>query len=172
MRRVILAIVSTAAVLAFLLSFKTHSTLAVPVPPVDPGSAPSGSGSATGSSASTRGPTSPHGSAAPRTSTTPHSSGRSASRPVITVAGAASDTMYGPVQVQLTVKNGKVTAAEAIEYPNQSQHDVEINSYAIPVLNQEAVAAGSARIDTVSGATYTSNGYISSLQSALDKAGL
>jgi uncharacterized protein with FMN-binding domain len=50
--------------------------------------------------------------------------------------------------------------------------DQEINSYAIPQLNSEAVSAGSAQIDTVSGATYTSEGYITSLQSALDKAGL
>jgi uncharacterized protein with FMN-binding domain len=80
--------------------------------------------------------------------------------------------MYGPVEVRITVKNGKVTAAQAVEYPDQDPRDAQINSYAIPTLNSEAVAASSAQIDTVSGATYTSGGYISSLQSALDKAGL
>jgi uncharacterized protein with FMN-binding domain len=80
--------------------------------------------------------------------------------------------MYGPVQVQITVKNGKVTAAQAVQYPQDSPRDQQINSYAIPVLNQEAVSASSASIDAVSGATYTSGGYVSSLQSALDKAGL
>jgi uncharacterized protein with FMN-binding domain len=80
--------------------------------------------------------------------------------------------MYGPIQVKITVKNGKVTAAEATEYPNGDPRDAQINAYAIPALNSEAVAAGSAQIDSVSGATYTSQGYISSLQSALGKAGL
>jgi uncharacterized protein with FMN-binding domain len=80
--------------------------------------------------------------------------------------------MYGPVEVQITVKNGKVTAAQAVQYPQDSPRDQQINSYAIPVLNQEAVSAGSAHIDAVSGATYTSGGYVTSLQSALDKAGL
>jgi uncharacterized protein with FMN-binding domain len=80
--------------------------------------------------------------------------------------------MYGPVQVQVTVKNGKVTAVQATQYPSSDPRDAQINAYAIPQLNSEAVAAGNARIDSVSGATYTSQGYISSLQSALDKAGL
>jgi uncharacterized protein with FMN-binding domain len=88
------------------------------------------------------------------------------------VTGSIADTIYGPVEVQITVKNGKVTAAQAVQYPQESARDQEINSYAIPMLNQEAVSAGSASINAVSGATYTSNGYITSLQSALDKAGL
>ena len=88
------------------------------------------------------------------------------------MTGTAADTIYGPVQVQITVKNGKVTAAQAVQYPQDSPRDQQINSYAIPVLNQEAVSASSASIDAVSGATYTSGGYVTSLQSALDKAGL
>ena len=88
------------------------------------------------------------------------------------MTGAEAQTIYGPVQVKVTVKNGKVTAAEAIEYPNNDPRDAQINAYAIPALNSEAVSASSARIDTISGATYTSQGYMSSLQSALDKAGL
>ena len=55
--------------------------------------------------------------------------------------------------------------------PN-TPRDAQINAFAIPQLNKEAVAAGSAKIDTVSGATYTSGGYIGSLQSALDQAGI
>jgi uncharacterized protein with FMN-binding domain len=90
----------------------------------------------------------------------------------MTVTGAVADTFYGPVQVQVTVKGGKVTAAKATQYPSGTSRDDQINSYAIPVLNTEAVSASSAHIDAVSGATYTSEGYISSLQSALDKAGL
>ena len=68
--------------------------------------------------------------------------------------------------------NGKITSAEAVDYPANDPRDQEINSYAIPQLNSEALAASSAQIDTVSGATYTSEGYVTSLQSALDKAGL
>jgi uncharacterized protein with FMN-binding domain len=86
-----------------------------------------------------------------------------------TVTGSAADTRYGPVQVQITVTNGKITSASAIEYPQNDPRDQQINAYAIPVLNQEAVQAGSASIDNVSGATYTSDGYVRSLQSALNK---
>jgi uncharacterized protein with FMN-binding domain len=76
------------------------------------------------------------------------------------------------VQVRITVTNGKVTNATAIVYPSGNARDQEINAYAIPTLNQEASAASNAQIDMVSGATVTSTGYINSLQSALDKAGL
>ena len=89
-----------------------------------------------------------------------------------TVTGDSADTRYGPVQVKITVTNGKFTAVQAVDYPTNDPRDQEINSYAIPQLNSEALAAGSAQIDTVSGATYTSEGYVTSLQSALDKAGL
>ena len=164
MRRVILAIVGTIAGLVALLSFKTHSTSAAAAPPTaisgtsgqasSPAATPSASGSGTSSSPSTS-----------------SSSGSSASA-ATTVTGTAADTVYGAVQVKITVKNGKVTAAQAVEYPEESPRDEQINSYAVPVLNQETVTAGSASIDAVSGATYTSNGYIASLQSALDKAGL
>ncbi|WP_210574970.1 FMN-binding protein [Streptomyces sp. GESEQ-4] len=83
--------------------------------------------------------------------------------------GDAADTQYGPVQVRLTVNGGKVTKAEAVQNPTGGQ-STQINNNAIPKLNQAAVAAGTADIDAVSGATYTSAGYKKSLQSALDKA--
>jgi uncharacterized protein with FMN-binding domain len=74
--------------------------------------------------------------------------------------------------VRVTVKDGKITAVSATEYPQESPRDQQINAEAVPPLTAEVLAAGSASIDAVSGATYTSQGYISSLQSALDKAGL
>ena len=163
MRRVILAIVGTAAGLVVLLSFKTHSTSAAATPPAaisgtsGQASAPTDSTSASSSSSSS-----------PSASSSPSSIAGAAK----TVTGTAADTIYGPVQVQITVKNGKVTAAQAVQYPQDSPRDQQINSYAIPVLNQEAVSASSASIDAVSGATYTSGGYVTSLQSALDKAGV
>ena len=88
------------------------------------------------------------------------------------MTGEAADTRYGPVQVQITVRNGQITGVNAVEYPQESSRDEQINAYAIPQLNQEALAAKSANIDMVSGATYTSSGYLTSLQSALNQAGL
>jgi uncharacterized protein with FMN-binding domain len=87
-----------------------------------------------------------------------------------TVTGSVAQTQYGPVQVRITVTNGKITKAEAVQQPKGGQSD-QVNGNAIPKLNQAAVAAGNADIDAVSGATYTSAGYKQSLQSALDQAG-
>ena len=81
-------------------------------------------------------------------------------------------TRWGPVQVRITVQGGKITDSHAVVYPNNNGRDVEINSYALPVLDQEAVQAQSANIDMVSGATVTSGGYLQSLQSAIDQAHL
>ncbi|MDQ1679437.1 MAG: hypothetical protein QOI42_296 [Frankiaceae bacterium] len=93
----------------------------------------------------------------------------------VTINGAAADTAYGPVQVQITVLGGRITRANAIVYPTESRRDQEINSQAIPALNSETLRAQSAQIDAISGASYTSAGYQQSLQSAIDaahKAGL
>lgn len=89
-----------------------------------------------------------------------------------TVLGDVADTQYGPVQVRITVSGGKVTAADAVKAPDSDANSRQIAAGAIPKLNQAAVTAQSAQIDAVSGASYTSEGYITSLQSALDKAGL
>jgi uncharacterized protein with FMN-binding domain len=106
-------------------------------------------------------------------STTPGKAAGSAktSKPIV-VNGSPADTEFGPVQVQLNVSGGRIVSATAINYPQESGHDLRINSYAIPVLQQETVSAQNAQIDTVSGATVTSNGYRQSLQSALDAAHL
>jgi uncharacterized protein with FMN-binding domain len=89
-----------------------------------------------------------------------------------TVTGTATDTRWGPVQVQITVANGEISDVTVVEYPTGNGKDREINARALPVLVQEALDAQSADIDMVSGATVTSEGYIGSLQSALDEAGL
>jgi len=89
-----------------------------------------------------------------------------------TFTGAAANTVYGPVQVQITVSNGKITNAVALVYPLGSFRDQQINQQAIPYLIQETVAAQSANIQGVGGASYTSQGWVDSLQSALSKAGL
>ncbi|MFE0795642.1 FMN-binding protein, partial [Streptomyces mutabilis] len=87
-----------------------------------------------------------------------------------TLTGSVAQTQYGPVQVRVTVSGGKITGAEAVRAPRGGQSD-QVTADAVPKLNRAAVAAGSADIDAVSGATYTSAGYKQSLQSALDKAG-
>jgi uncharacterized protein with FMN-binding domain len=89
-----------------------------------------------------------------------------------TINGAPADTRYGPVQVQIKVQGSRIVSSDAIVYPTSERRDQEINSYAVPQLNDETIQAQSANIDTVSGATYTSDGYRQSLQSALDAAHL
>jgi uncharacterized protein with FMN-binding domain len=152
LRRVILAICATAVALVLLLSFKTH-TQATGAPPAAIASPAPGAET---------------GAAAPGEAGSASAGGSTGK----TVAGAAWPTVYGPVQVQITVRGGRITAASAPRYPQETPRDEQINAFAIPRLNAETLAAGSARIDAVSGATYTSQGYIASLQSAIDKAGL
>jgi hypothetical protein len=153
MRRVILAIVSTVVGLVLLLTFKTHSTSGAGSPPAAIGT-PS-AGGASGASGSGGGS---------------DAGGGTGTAGATTVTGAAASTIYGPVQVQIMVKGGKVTAAKAVEYPQDTPRDSQINAFAIPVLDREAASVGSDKIDMVSGATYTSRGYITSLQNALDQA--
>ena len=81
-------------------------------------------------------------------------------------------TRYGNVQVQITVEGGKITKSIVLQVPWNDRKDQEINSRAVPVLNAEVVQAQSANIDMVGGATYTSDGYVQSLQAALDQAHL
>jgi uncharacterized protein with FMN-binding domain len=88
-----------------------------------------------------------------------------------TVTGAVVQTRWGPVQVSITVADGKITAVDVPQYPDGNHKDEEINADALPTLRQETLSAQSADIDMVSGATVTSDGYVQSLQSALDQAG-
>jgi uncharacterized protein with FMN-binding domain len=89
-----------------------------------------------------------------------------------TVVGDAIDTKYGPVQVQLVVVGDKITDVVAVVLPNRLWRDIQINNSAVPVLRQRVLDIQSAKIDVVSGASYTSSGYAWSVQSAIDKAGL
>src|SRR3954451_19235694 len=151
MRRAILTVLSTVAGLVLLLSLKSHSPSAATAP---------GAGSTGTSGTSSRA-----GSSDSSASTSSGTSGAGSK----TVTGDAVDTRWGPVQVRVSLANGKISSVTAVEYPDGNGRDQEINSNALPVLAQEAVSANSADIDMVSGATYTSQGYISSLQSALDQ---
>ena len=93
-------------------------------------------------------------------------------KPSGTFTGAVSQTQFGPVQVQITVSNGKITAAKALQYPNNDFRSQSISQQAIPYLVQETIQANSANIQGVGGASYTSQGWYDSLVSALAKAGM
>lgn len=88
----------------------------------------------------------------------------------VVVNGTVAQTRWGPVQVQVRIASGKITDVKTLHVPNGNRRDVEINAYAVPRLRAEVLAAQSANIDAVSGATVTSDGYVSSLQAALDSA--
>lgn len=106
-----------------------------------------------------------------RTSSAPSAPKTTSAAPTTrTVTGTTAETKYGPVQVRLTLTGSRITGATAVQSPDETARSKDINSTAVPKLNQETLQAQSANIDTVSGATYTSAGYKQSLQSALDRA--
>ena len=154
MKRIVIAVLSTISGLVLLFSYPTSTNRSVTadVAPV------AGTGTTTG--ATTTGAAAAPAAAAP--AAVAAKSG--------TFTGATVQTRWGPVQVKIVVANGKVTSADAVQYPSGNGRDQQINSYAIPQLNTEAVAASSAKIDMVSGATVTSGGYLQSLQNAIDQA--
>jgi uncharacterized protein with FMN-binding domain len=122
----------------------------------------------------------PAASSSPSSTATSHHAGSTSSRsrssstsspsaPQV-VNGAVVSTQYGDVQVRIVVTGGRLTDVTALRLTDSSGRSVSISAYAAPILRREALAAGSAHIDSVSGASYTSQGYIASLQSALDAA--
>jgi uncharacterized protein with FMN-binding domain len=202
MRRAVLTLSGTVAGLAALFSFKTHVPGATPVAepstpaglsvsaPASPAASAAGAASAAPSAsakktakasstptakATTRPatpakttPAATHPAKAPSSSAPPKAPPSTApAKPSGNFTGPNENTQYGPVQVQLTVANGKITAANDVQQPEDS-----IGANAVSQLNSEVLTAQSANIQAVSGATYTSNGYIASLQQAVDQAGL
>lgn len=156
MRRVILAVTGTIAGLVALLSFKSHD----PTVPVAATNGTSG-GSSSSSSASSS------------TSTTVPGEFRSAVGTLTagetTITGKVGNTVYGPVQVELVMKDRKIVKVAILQQPMNTIHDIQIGEFAFPRLISETLTAQSAKIDAVSGASYTSAGYIASLQSAVDQ---
>ncbi|MEV0207451.1 FMN-binding protein [Streptomyces sp. NPDC050788] len=112
----------------------------------------------------------PHSTPAPAVAVPAPSGSAGAVTGTRTVTGDSVQTRWGPVQVRITLKSGRLTEVTAVVHPTENPRDQEINSFALPRLRSEALQAQSADIDTVSGATYTSDGYRQSLQSALDSA--
>lgn len=148
MKKIVVAVMSTISGLLLLFSYHTSTN----------------SQAATGTTGGTGTGTDPQASG----STTPNAGSGSSG----TYTGDAVATRWGTVQVQIVVQNGKIVSSDAVAYPSDNPRDQQINAYAIPQLNAEVVAAQSGTIDAVSGATVTSDGYITSLQSAIDQAHL
>jgi uncharacterized protein with FMN-binding domain len=147
-RRIALWGLTTVSTVVLLFSYRTSTSTAMPVAATTP--------TTTGTP----------------TTTTAGSTAKTTSTYSGTVTGAAADTRWGPVQVRVTLASGKITAVDVIEQPDSNGRDQEINADAVPQLVSETIQAQSAQIDMVSGATYTSDGYVTSLQSALDQAGV
>lgn len=149
MKRVVASIAATIASLVLLLGFKTHSPTAT---------------IAQSASTSTNDNNVTNNNTVDETTTT------GAPTKSATVDGDEASTKWGPVKVEIVVSGGKITRVTALEYPNSNSRDISINNQAIPALISQTLQAQSANIDGVSGATYTTDGFITSLQSALSKA--
>jgi uncharacterized protein with FMN-binding domain len=154
MRKITMWLLSTVAAVILLFSYRTSTHSGV-----DSAAAPATEPSST---------TAPTNGA----STSPSAANSSSTSGTKTYTGSTASTRWGDVQVSITVTNGKITNVQVPVYPNNNGRDQEINSYALPILTQETLTAQNANIDTVSGATVTSDGYLQSLQSALDAAHL
>jgi uncharacterized protein with FMN-binding domain len=181
MKRAALTTVSTVTVIVVLLSSKSATRksarppLVAPLlasePPVAPATSPSAAGSSIASGPSTAETASPTLTATPTRAPTNAPTQAPPTKPTsATFLGAAVQTRYGPVQIRITYAGGRVSGVVAVQLPSGRSRDAEINSYAVPILESETLAAQSTNINSVSGATYTSDGYVQSLQSALDAA--
>ncbi|MEA2587739.1 MAG: hypothetical protein QOH66_666 [Actinomycetota bacterium] len=164
MRRAILAVAATTAIVVGLLHYKTSSA---PRQFSVAAGAPQTSTPRPGSTAPTAAPSTPPASAPPPTSSTP--SPAAASR---TVTGPIVTTRFGDVQVAVSLSGQRLTDIRAPQLPYDRARSASISQYVAPVLRSEALAAQSAQIDTISGATYTSDAYAQSLQAALTQAGI
>jgi uncharacterized protein with FMN-binding domain len=151
-RRLALWGLTTVSTVVLLFSYRTSTSSTMPT------AAPTSPAAGTTTSTTTAGTTT---AAAKATSTYTG-----------TVTGTAADTRWGPVQVKVTLAGGRITTVDVVEEPDSNHRDQEINADAVPQLVQETLQAQNAQIDMVSGATYTSQGYVTSLQSALDQAGV
>jgi uncharacterized protein with FMN-binding domain len=164
MKRITFWLLSTVSVVVLLFGYDASHASTTPPTSIVSGSKPVASGGTTSGAASSG---SAGGSA--KSSGT---SGGSSSTTTKTVTGSVASTQWGPVQVQLTVKSGRITKVDVLQQPNGNPRDDQINSYALPILTQETLQDQNSNIDMVSGATVTSTGYLQSLQSALDQANL
>jgi hypothetical protein len=150
--RVVLWLAATTVILVLLLGYKTSTGGATAAPPVQPPGVVGRPAGSPGPGASGPGATAPP-------------DGR-----VVVVNGSVAWTRWGPVQVQVSFAGGHITDVRALTYPSGNGHDTAINAYALPQLRELVLAAQSAQVNAVTGATVTSDGYRESLQAALDTA--
>ncbi len=129
-------------------------------PPAVPAATPA---SVPGTTAPARTPGAPPTTTAPTTT-----SAGAASR---TITGSTVDTPYGPVQVAVTVSGKTISEISPLQLTDAGGRSVQISNYAVPILRGEVLQSQTAKVSWVSGATYTSEGYLRSLQSALDQLG-
>ena len=133
------------------------------------GSGSTGTGS-TGSGSTSTGSTD-SGSTGSGSGASSTGNGSSTTSDTVTIVGSVERNRYGSVQVSVTFSGSQITDVQTLRAPNRDRESQRINQYAAPVLAQEVVAAQSAHVDTVSGATYTSESYAASVQSAIDQHG-
>jgi len=167
MKRITFWLLSTLSVVVLLVGYDASNATTTASAPTSIVSGSTGSTGSAGTSSGTSGGGTSNGSSS---SSSSGSAGTSSGTK--TVTGSVASTQWGPVQVELTVSGGKITKVSVLQYPSGNPKDEEINDYALPILVQETTDQQSAGIDMVSGATVTSTGYIQSLQSAIDQAGL
>jgi len=163
MRRAPIVVSATIAGTAAVLAFHPR-TPAVPTATASTASAASSAAQSAGTSSGTTGGT----GTGTGTGTGAAGTGAGVSG---TATGDSVATRYGNAQVRVTVKDGKIVQIDALQLQANDPRSVQISSTAAPILQQEALAAQTAGVDAVSGATYTSASYTQSLQSALDKLG-
>ncbi|MDQ0147863.1 MULTISPECIES: FMN-binding protein [Pseudarthrobacter] len=132
----------------------------------------SGTGSTGTGSSGSAGSSSPSGTTGSSGSASSGSSSSSGSTGSGTYKGNTVQTRFGPVQVQITVANGKITDVTALQLTNTDGKSIQISNRAAPLLRSKVLAAQSADVQTVSGATITSDAYLTSLQAAIDAANL
>jgi uncharacterized protein with FMN-binding domain len=162
LRRITLMITSTLAAVIMLFSYRT-STRGPHAATADATAAPPGI--VTGAA-----PT-PGATAGKAGKPGSHPTKKASAKPTpVTVNGPTAQTRYGPVQVQVTIAGKRITGVKTLQHPSGDDRSIQIAADALPQLRSETLAAQSARIDTVGGATYTSEGYQQSLQGALDLA--
>lgn len=175
MKRIVYGLLATLSGVVLLFSYRTSLEAVMPVAADDTAGttsstttapAPASTPSSSAGAPDTAGTTTPSASPSPSTSTAQTTSGLADG----TYTGDAVRTRYGNVQVQITVSGGAITDVQVPQYPSSNREDQQINARALPVLISETTSAQSASIRMVSGATYTSQGYTQSLQSALDQA--
>lgn len=174
MRRAPFVLTATAAGLAGVFMFHTHQlTSALPAASKSAGSggtAPQGDGTAGSTTPPTTAPTTtqPNGSqssTAPSTTVPP----TTAVPTVQTARGRSIQYGYGIISVSVAAKGGHIQEVSVKRLEVADQYSQQLASQVIPTLRSEVLANQSARINGISGATYTSEAYAASVQSALDK---